>query len=292
MWHNKRPFILCTLAVMLHILAAPCFPAEKPLVGFGINLRYNPRTMYYRYQPLMDYLTQNTPYRFQLLISRDYRGALKDLKEGKALISSLGDGAFVEAIILDGALPIVKPLNRNGKPFFRCAIIVPRESAIYSLQELKEKRFAFGSYHSITGNLIPRYMLQEAGVSLSGPGYQASLKNHDAVTKAILKGQYDAGAVKEMFAEKYLQYGLRIVAYSPQMPSVPLVASSRAPKALRDAVAAALLNLDPGNPAHQKLMSAWDDEFKHGFAAASVQDYREMIGMFRSIPLGCGTRCH
>ncbi|BCG45641.1 ABC transporter, substrate-binding protein [Citrifermentans bremense] len=286
-------FTRLILGVLLLIASAqPCLAGSKPVVFFGINLRYSPRTMYARYQPLMDYLTENTPYRFELLISRDYRQALNDLKDGRVLISSLGDGAFVEAMLLYGAVPIVKPLNHDGKPFYRAAIVVPRDSHAQRITDLKNKRFAFGSHHSITGNLLPRYMLERGGVSVSGLEYRASLKNHDAVTKAILKGQYDAGSVKEVFAGRYWQYGLRVLAFSDPIPSVPLVVRPDIPPPVRDAVVAALLKLDRRNPAHREIMSRWDDEFQHGFAPASATDYREQIWMFQSIPFGCGSGCH
>jgi len=288
----KIAHVFTTLLLLLHFSAAPALAAVKPVVFFGINLRYSPRTMYARYQPLMDYLTQNTPYRFELRISRDYGEALDDLKEGRTLISSLGDGAFVEAILLQGAVPIVKPLNREGMPYYRAAIVVPPGKAIHNLRDLKGKRFAFGSHHSTTGNLLPRYMLAQGGVSFSDLEYLVTLKNHDAVTKSILKGQFDAGAVKDMFAEKYQQYGLRVLAYSPPIASVPLVVRWDASGHLRNAVTSALLKLDYRNPVHRKIMSEWDAEFRYGFAKASVKDYQRMMEMFQSIPFGCGMRCH
>ena len=248
--------------------------------------------MYLRYQPLMDYLTRNTPYRFELRISRGYREALNDLVQGRTLIASLGDGAVVEAILLHGAVPLVQPLNPDGKPFYRAAIVVPRGSAIRDIRDLKGKRFAFGSYHSVTGNLLPRFMLEQGGVHIYQLGYLVSMKNHDAVAKAILKGQFDAGAVKDLFATKYEQYGLRVLAYSPPIASVPLVARGNAPRAVKEAVASALLKLDPGNPQHRSIMAQWDDEFRHGFATASIDEYREQIRMFQSIPFGCGVGCH
>ncbi|OGU05939.1 MAG: phosphonate ABC transporter substrate-binding protein [Geobacteraceae bacterium GWC2_58_44] len=292
MWRIRSLFTLGVVLALLLVRGEPCFSAEKPLVFFGINLRYSPRAMYSRYQPLMDYLTQNTPYRFELKVSRDYREALKDLKDGRTLISSLGDGAFVEAILLQGAIPIVKPLNEYGQPFYRCAIVVPRNSRIRSIRELEGKHFVFGSHHSITGNLIPRFLLQSAGISIRDLGSLTTLGNHDAVTKAILKGQYDAGSVKDLFAAKYRHYGLRVLAYSTPLPSVPLVVRRNAPEALKASVTRALLRLDPGNPAHREILHQWDEEFRHGFAAASVRDYREVIAMFQSIPFGCGVRCH
>lgn len=289
---NKIVIIPLILLCSLQFSAKNSLSAEKPVVRFGINLRYNPMALYKRYQPLMEYLTQNTPYRFELKPSRDYREAVKDLVEGRAQISSLGDGAFVEAILFYGAVPLVKPLNKEGKPFYRCAIIVPRNSSLNSVRNLRGKSFAFGSHHSTTGNLVPRYMLAAGGVGLRDLSLFVTLRNHNAVTKAILKGQYDAGAVKDVFAEKYQDYGLRVLAYSPPIPSVPLVVRRDAPKAFTKAVSDALLKLDPRNPAHRRIMEEWDEEYRYGFAPASISEYAEIFRMFRSVPHGCATGCH
>lgn len=280
------------LPALLLSIATPCQAAAKPVVRFGINLRYNPMALYKRYQPLMDYLSQNTPYRFELKISRNYQEAVKDLVEGKAQISSLGDGAFVEAILLHGAVPVVKPLNREGKPFYRCAIIVPRRSALVSIRNLRGKSFAFGSHHSTTGNLVPRFMLDADGVRFMEFASAATLKNHNAVTKAVLKGQFDAGAVKDVFAEKFEDYGLRVLAWSAPIPSVPLVARKDAPREFVKAVSDALLKLDPRNPVHRGIMKEWDEEFRYGFAPANISDYREIFRMFRAVPFGCAIGCH
>lgn len=270
-----------------------CFAAaDKPLVRFGVIPRYNPVVMYKRYQPIMDYLTQNTPYRFELKISRDYPEAVRFLREGVTPISSLGDVTFAEASMLYGAIPILKPLNQDGSPFYRSAVIVAKDSPLKSLSELKGKKMVFGSPHSTSGNLIPRYMLWNSGIRLQELASVTNLKHHDAVAKAILKGQYDAGAVKDVIARKYMSYGLRVLAYSDPLPSVPFVVRKEAPPEFIRAVKQALLKLDRNNPAHKKLMATWDDEFKYGFAEADSGDYRTIFGMIRDIPSGCGFRCH
>lgn len=284
--------LLGLVLALLQVMGEVAISAEKPVVFFGINLRYNPRTVYSRYQPLMDYLTNNTPYRFELRIARDYGEALRDLKEGRTLISSLGDGATIDAMLMYGAIPIVKPLNRDGEPFYRAGFVVLNDSPITSLQQLEGKRFVFGSHHSISGNLIPRFVLQRAGIDVRDLGSVTNLKNHDAVTKAMLKGQFDAGVVKDIFTAKYRPYGLRVVAYSASLPSMPLVVRRSAPEALKSSVARALLQLDPRNPAHRQIMSKWDEDFRYGFVSASLLDYRPLMGMFQKIPFGCGARCH
>ena len=278
--------------LLLLLLVLPTFAADKQLIRFGVIPRYNPVVMYKRYQPIMDYLTQNTPYRFELKISRDYPEAVRYLRDGVTQISSLGDVTFIEASTLYGAIPILKPLNQDGTPFYRSAIIVPSDSQLKSLRDLKDKTVAFGSPHSTSGNLIPRYLLWNNGVRLQELASITNLKHHDAVAKAILKGLYDAGAVKDVIAKKYMSYGLRVLAYSDPLPSVPFVVRKDAPPEFINAVKQALLKLDRNNPEHKKIMSAWDDEFKYGFAEAKSEDYQMIFTMVRDIPSGCGYGCH
>lgn len=268
------------------------YAADKPTIYFGINLRYHPILVYKRFQPLMDYLTEQTSYRFELKLSSNYSENVRWLKEGKTQIASLGDGAFMEAVLLYGAVPILKPLNEDGTPFYRAAIVASPGAGIRSLGDLKGKRIAFGSSHSTTGNLLPRYILHDKGTTIRDLGAAVNLGNHDAVSKAVLKGEYDAGAVKDIFARRYAQYGLRVLAYSPPVPTVPIVVRKGTPQKVVDSVVEALLKLDRRNPEHKKLMDDWDEEYRYGFARASTSDYREISRLFRAIPLGCGKGCH
>jgi phosphonate transport system substrate-binding protein len=189
-------------------------PAEKPTVLFGVIPRYNPMIMYRSYQPLMDYLTENTPYRFELKLARDYTEAVALLREGVTPIASLGDVTFTEAQRNFGAVPILRPLNSEGHPYYHSIIIVREDSPILTLQDLKGKTFAFGDPHSTSGNLIPRYLLFKNGITLFDLKEFVTLGSHDAVAKAVLKGKFAAGAVKDVIAYRYREHGLRFLAES------------------------------------------------------------------------------
>jgi phosphonate transport system substrate-binding protein len=284
-------FIIALLGTHI-FLVSNCLPKDKPVVYFGIGLRYHPITVYERFQPMMDYLTQNTPYKFELKISRNYREAIKFVAEGKTDVSAIGDGGLMMAMLLHGAVPILKPLNDEGRPFYRCYFIVPADSHLHSLKELKGKKVAFGSRHSTSGNLIPRSMLLKNGVKIEELGSLDNLRNHSTVTMAVIKGEYDAGAVKDTVALRYKNHGLRVLAYSDELPSVPLVVRKDAPKELVTTITNALVKLDRNNPEHKKIMEKWDLEYKNGFVPASVADYRDLTRTFKAIPYGCGTGCH
>ncbi|MDO9309881.1 MAG: phosphate/phosphite/phosphonate ABC transporter substrate-binding protein [Deltaproteobacteria bacterium] len=286
---KRISFFACLILLFMQMSAAA---ADKPLIRFGIIPRYNPLVMYKRYQPIMDYLTAETPYRFELKISRDYPEAVRFLRDGTTQVSSLGDVTFAEASTQYNAVPILKPRNRDGVPYYRSAIIVRSDSPLKSIRELRGRTMAFGSPHSTSGNLIPRYLLWNNGIGLRDLKSFNNLQHHDAVAKAILKGQFDAGAVKDVVAEKYKTHGLRILAWSAPIPAVPLVVRKDAPPHVVKALTTALLKLDRKNPAHRKMMQTWDDEFRYGFAPATKEDYQGIFRMIRDIPHGCGIGCH
>jgi phosphonate transport system substrate-binding protein len=264
----------------------------KPIVTFGVIPRYNPMVMYRNYQPIMDYLTEQTSYHFELKLSRNYTEAVEFLRIGVTQIASLGDVTFIEAYRSFGAIPILKPLNVHLKPYYRSVIILPEDSPVEGLSGLRGKRFAFGSPHSTSGNLIPRNYLYTRGITLFDLGSYDNLESHDAVVKAVLKGKADAGAVKDVVAQRYLKHGLRFLASSEPIPSVPIVVRKDTPAQLVKEIKQALLAIDARDREMVERMKNWDPEFRYGFVDASIEDYKEVIEIMDGIPEGCGVRCH
>jgi phosphonate transport system substrate-binding protein len=265
---------------------------EKPVIHFGIIPRYNPMIMYYSYQPMMDYLTENTPYRFELKLSRDYTETIEFLQSGETPVTSLGGVTCIEAQEAFGAVPILKPLNEEGNPFYTSIIIVRNDSPIQTVQDLRGKSFAFSSHHSTSGNLIPRYLLFRQGISLFDFSSYVNFDSHDAVAKAVLKGRVDAGAVKDVVAFRHKDLGLRFLAVSEPIPAVPIVVRTDAPPDLIESIKKALLAIDPKLPSHRELMKNWDPEFRYGFVETSEDDYAPIYRMMHAIPEGCGIKCH
>lgn len=284
-----RSFLV--LLTVLLLTSSSAFPAEKPVVRFGVGLRYHPIVVYEHFQPMMDYLTRNTPYRFELKLSRGYEATINAFVKGETDMISSGDGGLMNAL-MRGAVPVLKPLDEQGKAVYRAYFVVRADSGIRSLQDLKGKRVGFGSRHSTSGNLITRYMLEQQGIRLEQLGSVKSLRNHTAVVTAVLKGEIDAGAVKSTVADHYRHHGLRVIASSEDLPSVPLLMRKDVPKEVVTAVTRALVKLDARKPADRKLMASWDNEYRHGFVPANAAEYQGVMQKFRRIPYGCGRGCH
>lgn len=112
------------------------------------------------------------------------------------------------------------------------------------------------------------------------------------MARAVLKGEYDAGFIKESTALRFRSQGLRVVASSCELPSIPLIARPGASKQLVESIRKALVRLDRQNPQHRRILDQWDNEYRNGFVSASAADYRGLESMFRKRSYGCSARCH
>ena len=290
-----RGIVSAVVAAFLLASASPVLPAEtaeKMTIRFGVIPRFNPHVTYEYYQPLMDYLSRNTPFRFELRVGRTYLDTIEDLRKGTTDVAYLGGATYAIARHRFGARALVKPRNAEGGTTYRCFIIVRRDSPIRTIQDLRGKSVAFGARRATTGSLIPSYMLFGSGVTPNHLKVVKNLHNHEEVAKAVLKGIYDAGAVKDVVAWKYEAQGLRIIAESGELPNAPIAAGPSLPKDAEVAMVKALLSIDGNSLEGKATLSQWGPELQHGFVPARGEEYDFLYKKIASIPTGCGIRCH
>lgn len=255
--------------------------SSKKVIYFSAITLYHPIVMYQKYQPLMDFLTKNTPYRFELKLSQDYRDIINFLKSNKVQVALLGGVTYLEAKKEFDVIPILKPLGADGKPFYKCVIITrDTDEEINELSDLKGKSVAFASKLSTSGNLAPLYHLYSNGLSLQDLARYENFRYHDSVAREVLRGNFDAGAVIDSVANRFKNRGLKIIDVSEPIPGLPIVVRADASPKLIESIKKAIMSLDYKNPGHRKMMEQWDEEFRYGFAEAKDSDYdiiREMI---------------
>ncbi len=246
--------------------------------------------MYQLYQPFVDYLSEHTPFQFEIKLSRVYEDMIDQLGHGEIVIASCGPVSYIKAREKYPVKPILKALSKNGKPYYRGIIIVRKDSPIQDLKDLKGKSFAFGQAWSTASHILPEYYLQKANIHLKDLKGYSFLRHHDSVVNAVLKGQFDAGAVKDIVAYKYQNEGLRFIFLMDPIPTVPIVVRKDVPVEMVQAVKAALLKLEPQTPVYQKKMALWDEEFKYGFTEASDSDYDSIRKILRAVEKAHGMK--
>ncbi len=246
--------------------------APSRVLRFGAVGVYSPRIMYLKYQPLVDYLSAATGSPWELVISPSFERLAEDVCSGATALGVFSPFAYVRAHAACGALPVVK-LTTGGSPTYRSLIVVRIDSDVQSLQQLAGRRFAFGVSMSTASQLVPREMLEAAGLR---PGTDLDCRyysRYEGAVRAVLLGEADACGVRDIVARRYLGQALRVLARSEEIPNPPLVVSPSAPPSLREELFRVLVSLPRRDAQAAAAIRGWDEELAGGFAAASDEDY-------------------
>jgi phosphate/phosphite/phosphonate ABC transporter binding protein len=265
---------------------------DNRTLRFGVIPRDNPRIMYEKYQPLLDYLSARTPYAYELVLKKSYEETVAALASGETDIALLGPLTYLEAHAKHGALSILKPRGADGSARYKSVIIKKKDNPLKGPSDLKGKSIAFASSKSTSGNLVPRYLLANAGIHLEDLKGYANYDFQDSVVKAVLKGQYSAGTVRDSVARKYMRLGIETIAESEDIPTGPLVVMPGISFSVVENIKRALLDLNPSDENGQKILKRLDDDFRNGFAEASDGDYETIRSQINAVPRTCGRGCH
>lgn len=259
------------LAAVAALAAEPPAPVQ-PALRFGVVSFYNPRLMYLKYQPLVDYLASATGRPWELVIGASYERTVEDLCAGKLAVAYLGPYSYARAHAACGALPVVK-LDTDGKPTYRSLVMVRVGSPIKSLKDLAGKRFGFGSPMSTSSHVMPRAMLEDAGLQ---PGVNVACRyyyHHERAARAVLLGEVDACGIRDIVGEKFTHRELRILAASDEIPNFPFVVGPKSPPELREELLRTLVVRPREDPAVAAEIKRWDEELAGGFVPAADADY-------------------
>jgi phosphonate transport system substrate-binding protein len=267
----RRWLIVPPLVVLCCRLAAA--GDTQPPLRFGVVSFYNPRLMYLKYQPLVDYLSVQTGRRWELVVSASYDPTVVSLCSGTVAAAYLGPFCYVRAHEQCGAEPVVR-LQTHGMSTYQAYIMVRQDSPITSLEELRGKRVGFGAPESTSSHLVPRAMLMRAGLSPGKDVICEYLEHHERAARSALLGDVAACAVRDIVGDKFLHRGLRVLARSDPIPNFPVVVAPGAPPEVRGALLRALVTLPHVDPRIAATISSWDEELSAGFAPATDVEYR------------------
>ncbi len=252
---------------------------SKPVIYFGVISRYSPNLIYNGYQPIMDYLSSVTPYRFELRLSRNYAQTIEQLSNGRVAAAFLGAYVYVKFRRHHHLRCILKPLNSQDQPYFHSVLISTKESPVSVPQQLSGKRVALPSELSFSANWFSKILLTSHGLTQNKLSEIHYFNHHNTVIYQLLNHTFNAGVVKDRVAQEFLSSGLRILAQSQPVPASPIVICDKTPPAIQKAITSALLKIDLKTPGYKHLVQNWDAEFQHGFVPAKDADYDVVLQM-------------
>lgn len=246
---------------------------HKPVIYIGVVSRYPPNIIYRGYQPVLDYLTSKTKYRFELKLSSDYNEAVEMLVTNKVSAAFIGSYVYTIAHSSFGIIPILKPLNENNQPFARSVLIAKINSGINSIKDIKHKRLALPSKESFSANWLINKELKNNKIKLTDMEEVQNFPHHQSVIYQVAKGIYDIGVTREYLVTPQIKEKVKIILYSDPIPTSPLVVAPNYDKELVLQIKKAFLELSKNGNNRQKITKGWDNEFIFGFTEAKDSDY-------------------
>ncbi len=249
-------------------------------IRFGSVAMDTPVVMHRRLSPLTEYLSRELGQPVTLKLSANMKDAIAEVAEAKVELAYLTPVAYLRAHARGNAQLVAKTVTQ-GKGAFQLMIVVREDSLIKTVEDLAGKTFAFGD----PAALLQRAAVVGAGMGLDRLGKQAFVGHYDNIARAVVRGFYDAGILKDTTALKWQGKGLRILHASPPLPPYNISASSAVTAAMLEKMRQAFLRLDASNPNHRAVIEALDKNY-NGFVATSDPEYdvvRQLIKPFDKV---------
>jgi len=278
-------------AALLVAALAGCRPAEQQQHALVISAipDQDPEKLQRLYGKVAMYLSGVLKVPVEYRPVTDYTASVIAFKAGDLDLVWYGGLTGVQARLeVPGAHAIAQ---RDIDTAFHAVFITRQGSGIRSLADLKGHTFTFGSEMSTSGRLMPQFYLQPAigGIeNLRGaPGFSGS---HDKTIALVTAGTYDAGALnaqvwKSRIADHTVDTMKVGVFYTtPAFHDYHWVINPAVDQRLGagfgDRVRAALLALDPSDPAQKEILDLFG---AHRFIETADSNYVQIERVGRSI---------
>jgi len=217
MGKEARDVLFLIAAWWMVFIPGPTAAADAGLI-LGVHPYLPVSEIKRRFSPLADYLAQVAGQSVTVRVGGNYEEHIEAVGNDRIDIAFLGPVPFLHVTQRFGHKPLLAAFAVNGKPQLYGVIFTRQDSAVQSLAELADKRFAFGDPESTMSHIVPRYLLMQAGIAKGLPRRAEFLGAHKNVALAVLAGDFDAGAVKKEVFDEFAPRGLRALVVSPGVP--------------------------------------------------------------------------
>jgi len=257
---------------------SPVISGGSEVIRFGIEpVGESPLAMSDKFTPLMEYLNKRTGKKFELRIVADHEGIIRDISQGIIDCCFMNPITYLKTRGKHEIKLLVKAMV-EGKSGYRSVIIAKSDGPIQTVQDIREKRFAFGTPHSISSYIAPRFMLLNAGITLQNLVHYEYLGPHENIVKAVLEEAFEAGGVTESIAHKNKAKGLKFVQFSDELPGFVIAVNKSMPESTQASLKQALIELKDTTQEGLSVLHAIYKRY-NGFAETSDNELRVLETM-------------
>ncbi|MGQ9366069.1 phosphate/phosphite/phosphonate ABC transporter substrate-binding protein [Azospirillum sp. A39] len=278
--------VLQRLALALGMAALSASPAlaadaDPDTLRVALLPDENAATVIKNNRPLEEYLEQRLGKEVELVVTTDYSSMIEAMRFGRLELAYFGPLSYTLAKSKADIEPFAA-LMKDGETTYRAVVIGNTAAGVTSMDAIRGKQVAFGDVASTSSHLIPKAMMEKAGLA-AGSAYQEHFVGaHDAVAMAVQNGNAQAGGLSEPIFRAMVDRGLvkkdavTLIATSTPFPQYPWTMRSDLAPQLKDRIRAAFYELK--DPAVLKPFKA------DGFAAIDDGAYdvvRELASLLK-----------
>jgi phosphonate transport system substrate-binding protein len=275
--------VLVGLALALGLgRAAPAAEADPAVLKVALLPDENASELIKRNQPLKDYLENQLGKQIELIVTTEYSSMIEAMRFGRIDVAYFGPLSYALAKSKAEIEPFAAMVE-TGKPTYRSVVIASVNSGVNALTDIRGKKMVFGDPASTSSHLIPKSMLEDAGVVHDRDYQQNFVGARDAVAANVANGNADAGGLSEVIWNRLLERKLvdaskvKVLGYSKEYPQYPWTMRSDLNSNLKGNIRNAFLTLH--DPVVLKSFKA------EGFAPITDRDYDVIRDLAKALNL-------
>jgi phosphonate transport system substrate-binding protein len=160
-----------------------------------------------RYRPLAEYLSDTLNVNVKIKLLDSYGSIYDEIKNRTIDAAFFGSFNYVLTRARADIEPIARPVEIGGNSNYRGIIFTRKDSDLNSdIRTWKGKRISLVHEVTTAGYIFPRWYLKRHGIDNFEKYFRRIIfsGSHDAAILAVLKGQADIGAAKDLIFKKLL----------------------------------------------------------------------------------------
>lgn len=270
-----------TLFVMGLALVSSVHAANQTLT-LGVFPRFSASETTKRYSPLAEHLAMRLGKQISVSTSRDFQSFWRNLGENRYDIVQYNQYHYIRSA---KNYQVIAHNKEFGKSTIAGVLYVRKDSGITDLKQLKGARVLFGGGEdAMIGYIAPMYMLLQAGLTKRDFQSQFAVTPMNSVIGVYHRQAEAAGSGDMVIEQPAIRNAINpdelvALAVSEQLLHLPWAVRRTMSAGLRDAVQAALVDLEKSESGREVLKAA----LLSGIGKAQDRDYDAARKMVRAV---------
>ena len=235
--------------------------AKYPELVFAIVPSENASSVNDRYGPMMEYLSKQLGVKVTLRIAADYAAVIEGQRAGQIHIGYYGPAAFARGLMIGAKVEaFAQDVNADGTKGYYSVLWVKKDNPASKIEDLKGKNLCLVDPNSASGNNVPRYSMDKAGIDpekfFSKTVYAGS---HENAIIGVQQGTCDAAfnwyndenesLLMRMDRKGMAKYtDFKMIFKSAMIVNSPMAVLADMPADLKLAIKDAILNVSKNDP--------------------------------------------